>query len=404
MTDWEETLPADDAGELRTRAIGTPQELWRELAAYTRTTRGDTDYEVVLSYLQAMAHNTPPCSANTIANYRTVLLRFLKWYAAYRYGRGLHEFAYEDVLAYQEFMRDPPADWIGPKRVKDPADKRPFTQALSESEVERNAAIISRLFAYLQRQGRIWKNPWRTDAPKGRQPTTPVKQERHLTTAMWEALWATVHRVEVEAPTSDRPQAIARAARQRWALTALYLAALRPDECAQSRAGQLVSDRTGWWFDMPATITKGRKAERIPVAQLFVDELARYRALYGIAPAIPRSGDDWPLILTLRGDHGVTRRTLYDLVAEIMRSAADTLVDDDPDAAGILRIASPHWLRHSRATHLLEGGVARKIVMAIMRHSKDSTLDQYIHAEDQAKQDGAQIILEGLISPVALVE
>jgi site-specific recombinase XerD len=372
-------------------------ETRREIERITRTARADTDYDLVVSFLEAMASNTPPCSANTIANYRTVLIRFLQWYGAHRHSQPLAAFAYEDVLAYQDFMREPPDDWVGPRRVKDPRDKKPFTQGLSESEVQRNAAIIARLFDYLVKQGRLYTNPWRTAAPRGHAATAPVKQERHLTRVMYDALWAHLHEAQRLAPASDRPHAIARAARQRWAVIALYIAALRPDECAHSRAGQLTHEHSGWWFSMPASITKGAKGERIALPQLFVDELAHYRSFNGITPEVPLPGDRWPLVLNLAGTRGITRRALYDVVAEIMREAADTLVTQDPAAAEILRMASPHWLRHSRATHLLEGGVNRQTVMSIMRHGNDSTLDQYIHAADADKQAGAKIALEGLV-------
>lgn len=85
-----------------------------------------------------------------------------------------------------------------------------------------------------------------------------------------------------------------------------------------------------------------------------------------------------------------------------MREAADRLdANGEAERAALLRSASPHWLRHSRATHLLDEGVDRRVVKAIMRHANDQTLDQYVHADDSSKQEAAAVALPDIVPTVA---
>ena len=87
-----------------------------------------------------------------------------------------------------------------------------------------------------------------------------------------------------------------------------------------------------------------------------------------------------------------TSQTKRDLRADMMRklgidvdTAADVLEDGSPAFAEKLRRATPHWTRHTHATHLLDGGAELTSVRDNLRHSSLATTSMYLHADDERR-------------------
>lgn len=64
-------------------------------------------------------------------------------------------------------------------------------------------------------------------------------------------------------------------------------------------------------------------------------------------------------------------------------TAALVVEGDSPAVAEKLRRATPHWVRHTHATHALDGGAELTAVRNNLRHSSISTTSVYLHADDE---------------------
>ena len=152
--------------------------------------------------------------------------------------------------------------------------------------------------------------------------------------------------------------------RSRALLELLYAAGLRVSEATGLDADDLDLDAA-----TVRVIGKGDKERLLPVGEVAIDWLLRYvsdvrpslLALH--AASVHRGG---PVFLGSRGRR-LTRQQAWDIVT---RAAA---------AAGLGGRATPHTLRHSFATHLLEGGADLRIVQELLGHASISTTQIYTH-------------------------
>jgi integrase/recombinase XerD len=164
---------------------------------------------------------------------------------------------------------------------------------------------------------------------------------------------------EVEALLEAAPDLRARAL-----LELLYAAGLRVSEA-------LGLDREDFSADggFVRVIGKGDKERLVPVGDIALDWLARWLAegrpaLLGLAHVEPVRGG--PLFL---GDRG----------GRLARQQAFAIVKRAAHVVGLPEAISPHTLRHSFATHLLEGGADLRIVQELLGHASISTTQLYTH-------------------------
>jgi integrase/recombinase XerD len=111
---------------------------------------------------------------------------------------------------------------------------------------------------------------------------------------------------------------------------------------------------------------KGSKERAVPISQTALDEIAAYmddRALLDIKP-----GEENIVFLNRRG-HRLTRVMVF----YIVKAAAE--------AAGIRKEISPHTLRHSFASHLLEGGANLRAIQQMLGHESIATTEIYLHVD-----------------------
>jgi integrase/recombinase XerD len=160
--------------------------------------------------------------------------------------------------------------------------------------------------------------------------------------------------------------------RDRALLELLYAAGLRISEALRLDAEDLSTDG-----GFVRVIGKGDKERLVPVGDVALDWLARWTAgprsrLLALHHVTPTRGG--PVFL---GDRG--RRLARQQAWATVKSAAD--------AAGLTDRVSPHTLRHSFATHLLEGGADLRIVQELLGHASISTTQLYTHLTGERIRD-----------------
>jgi integrase/recombinase XerD len=172
----------------------------------------------------------------------------------------------------------------------------------------------------------------------------------------------------LEAETGETPSAI----RDRALLELLYASGLRISEAVGLDADDL-SVESG----LVRVIGKGDRERQVPVGEIATTWLGRYMAevrpawlALGKAP-MARGG---PLFLSVRGER-LDRRRAWETLRRSARSA------------GLGEGVSPHTLRHSFATHLLEGGADLRIVQELLGHASISTTQLYTHLTGERIRD-----------------
>ena len=114
---------------------------------------------------------------------------------------------------------------------------------------------------------------------------------------------------------------------------------------------------------------KGRKERLVPMSSKAVDDVQH--SLRDPLRYTPKPGHDQYVFISRRGQ-GISRITIF----WIIRTLANL--------AGIHKEVSPHTLRHSFATHLLEGGADLHAIQLMMGHESITTTEVYTHVDRSA--------------------
>jgi integrase/recombinase XerD len=177
----------------------------------------------------------------------------------------------------------------------------------------------------------------------------------------WQSLPEVLSVAEVEAMLAaaavDRPLAW----RDRALLELGYGAGLRVSELC----GLLITD-----LHLPEQVVrvmgKGSKERLVPLGRAVIGVVSVY--LHELRPTLDRGRGAGRLLLNARGQ-------------PLSRVGAWGIVKRVADEAGITRRVTPHTLRHSFATHLLEGGADLRAVQEMLGHADLSTTQIYTHVD-----------------------
>jgi site-specific recombinase XerD len=173
----------------------------------------------------------------------------------------------------------------------------------------------------------------------------------------------------------------AAAQRMRFVLDFAYATGLRPGELVRARLGNIQRDEHGdTWLHV---VGKGSKRGRVAMPTLAIGALERSLVERGL-PVFPhRWNARVPLVPSMdEVGSGVTTSRLWALMRRFFRLAAEQLSGFSPGTADKLRQASPHWMRHTHATHALAHGAELVTVRDNLRHASISTTSVYLHSDD----------------------
>lgn len=216
-------------------------------------------------------------------------------------------------------------------------------RGLSKGTVARHLAAVRSFFRFLCREGYLKSNPAATlSAPRRDQKLPTFLSVPEVTQLL-------------ESPSGDDLASL----RDRAILELLYSTGMRVGELVRLRVQEV--DLIG---GVAKAAGKGKKERLVPIGTPAVQAVHRYLDLRG--GAHPAS----PLFLNLAGGR-LTDRSVRRIVARYLHRVA------------LQERVSPHTLRHSFATHLLDRGADLRSVQELLGHASLSTTQVYTHVSTE---------------------
>ena len=209
----------------------------------------------------------------------------------------------------------------------------------AKSTLGRKLAAIRSFFKYLMREGRVRKNPAELVSTPKKEQKVPYHLDIDEVTSL------------VTAPTGSDVFAL----RDRAILETLYSSGLRVSELTGLDIGGV-----DLCEGLVRVLGKGGKERIVPLGSLARTAISDYLAARKNPPY------DAPLLVNARGGR-LTSRSVGRIVDKyILHIAA-------------MKKISPHTLRHTFATHLLEGGADLRSIQELLGHASLSTTQKYTH-------------------------
>lgn len=219
-----------------------------------------------------------------------------------------------------------------------------LTQAgLSSRSISRAVSALKTFFRFLQAEGRLRKDPSELlEAPRGWTKPPRVLSQRDVERLL-------------NAPKGRPPLG----ARDDAMLELLYATGLRVSELVSLKLG-------AFNFEAGFLIVRGKgsKERIVPVGETALDKMKEY--LSSARPLLTR-GKQSLWAFPNRAGRPLTRQAFWHRLKRHARQA------------GILKTFSPHTLRHSFATHLLDRGADLRSLQMMLGHASLSTTQIYTH-------------------------
>jgi site-specific recombinase XerD len=331
----------------------------------------DNDYEAIQAWLAL--HESPA----TQRAYRKEAERLILWAIVAR-GKALSSLTTKDATDYRAFLRRPtPRErWVGPPRPRTSPEWRPFVDNLSARSIAHALAVLNALFRWLVEQRYVVANPFAGIKVRGSKRAMALETAHAFT----EGEWLLTRTIANGLEWSYAWQAAA-AQRLRFMLDFGYATGLRVSELASATLRSVEADAAGdHWLHV---IGKGGKPARVTLTPLARTALDRYLQDRGLPVSRAHWNPATPLIGSLDADaDGIKPLRLWEVMRRFFRHAAQIIENDHPALAEKLRQATPHWMRHTHATHAIAKGVELSAVRDNLRHASISTTSIYLHTDD----------------------
>jgi integrase/recombinase XerC len=257
-----------------------------------------------------------------------------------------------DLGTYCRYLSEAKGEGADPRAV-DPVRLRRYSawlsgQGFAASTVARRLASLRSFFRYLRRQGLVRSDP----SIRLRNPKQPQRLPRLLRV---DEVIRLLDAVPIDTPLGLRDRAM---------LETLYGGGLRVSELVG-----LNLDDLDFELGLVRVRGKGRRERLCPVGPMALHWLRSWIPLRH-----PRIGQEKALFLNQRGTRLTTRSVGRLLEAHLLRG-------------GLANAASPHTLRHSFATHLLDRGADLRSVQELLGHRNLTTTQIYTHVTEERLLD-----------------
>jgi site-specific recombinase XerD len=321
------------------------------------------DAEATLAWLQT--HKNSP---NTLRAYVRHLEVLLTWLDLNRLR--LSGLTRPQALAFIEWCAMPPEEFIfDPEHPERPGTlfqpvmatktkaKQPLEAKTSPAARNQRLGALNSLFKHMVSGGYTRANPF--SGVKAEQQTGSLERRfRSLDETMLDDVTAEIDALE-------EPER----SRTRLVIIGITRLAARRSEAALARLGDFLPDEKGqWWWRVAG---KGNKGALVPVHPDVMDVLWAYREAAGL-PRTWEPRDTSPLFPGMKGEQ-VTDEMHYQHIKALFLRASLRL---DGTSADRLRRATPHWLRHTGLTRLVQTNPIH-VVKEIARHSRVDTTTTY---------------------------
>ncbi len=265
-----------------------------------------------------------------------------------RIERGLSENTiksyHQDLVQFGEYLN-------GEKLVLDQVDHIVILSWLnqlrdlgkSNSSVIRMVTTLRNFFSYLVREKVVAHNPMND--------VRPPKKAEHLPAVL------SIEEIDrlLQAPIEDTPLGL----RNRTLLEVMYATGLRVSELVNLKMSDLHLQ-----LGLIQTLGKGDKERIIPIGEIAIDWLTRY---FNESRIVLLKDKESPYVFLNDRGNQISRQGIWKIIKKLVTTA------------GITKDVSPHTLRHSFATHILENGADLRIVQELLGHADISTTQIYTH-------------------------
>ena len=263
-------------------------------------------------------------SDNTIKGYKGDLRNFSNY------------LQYEGIKRFQDLRAKMIVNFIEKEKQR----------GLSENSISRSLVTIKMLYKYMIMEGKISVNPMSS--------VNTLKLQKHLPEVLH---YKAVEEI-LRAPDCNDKLGI----RDKAILELMYATGARVSEVASIKVSWINFD-----YGYIRCQGKGSKQRIVPMGAEASKSIRRY--LQEVRPFLVKIEGDEPLLFLSRTGKKLRRENIWSIVKKYAIKA------------GIRSNISPHTLRHSFATHLLEGGADLRSVQEMLGHSNISTTQIYTHID-----------------------
>jgi integrase/recombinase XerD len=252
-----------------------------------------------------------------------------------------------DLGAYLKFLREKKVGSVGAITVEHVTGfiARLSRKGLAANSIARKLSSLRGFHKFLVAEGYCDVDPTGAlEAPK-----------------QWRKLPGVLSVKEVERLLDQPGQDTPLGTRDKAILEFLYATGVRISELIYIKRKNLLSE-----VELVRVMGKGQKERIVPIGQEAIISVQRY--LREVRPRLAGEQSEDVLFLNNRGGP-FSRMGLWKLLRKYV------------NRAGITKRVSPHTLRHSFATHLLEGGADLRAVQEMLGHADISTTQIYTHLD-----------------------